>query len=226
MCGRFVAASDPQGVLRFFTVDDRKADDLPPSWNVAPTDEVLAVVEHDGRRVLVAFRWGLVPSWADDPRVGARMINARAETLVDKPAYRDAVARRRCVVPADGFYEWRREPDGGRQAYFVSRADGAPMAFAGLWAVWRGPRGDEPPLRTCTIVTTSASPAVASVHDRQPVVLERDDVDAWLDRDERDPGAVRHLLRPSDPAVLSLRPVGPEVGNVRNNHPGLLDAIA
>ncbi|HEY8338272.1 MAG TPA: SOS response-associated peptidase [Egibacteraceae bacterium] len=224
MCGRFVAASDPQGVLRFFVVDERKADDLPPSWNVAPTDTVGAIVEHEQRRLLVAFRWGLVPSWASDPKVGARMINARAETLTDKPAYREAVARRRCIIPADGFYEWERRPDGSRQAYFVSRADGAPMAFAGLWAVWRGDGGDV--LRTCTIVTTDASPALAGIHDRQPVILERDDWAAWLDRGERDPGAVRHLLRPSEPDVLTLRPVGPEVGNVRNNHPGLIEAVA
>lgn len=225
MCGRFVAASDPQGVLRFFTIDERKTDDLPPSWNVAPTDTVAAVVEHDDRRLLVAFRWGLVPSWAADAKVGARMINARAETLSDRPAYRDAVVRRRCIIPADGFYEWQRRPDGSRQAYFVSRADGAPMAFAGLWSVWRG--GDDgEPLRTCTIVTTSASPVIADIHDRQPVILERDDWAAWLDRDERDPGAVRHLLRPSDPEVLALRPVGADVGNVRNNHPGLIEAVA
>lgn len=225
MCGRFVAASDPDGLVRFFVVDERVDDDVAPSHNVAPTQSVRAVVEHDGSRWLTAFRWGLVPHWAEDPRIGNKMINARAESAPDKPAFRDALARRRCIVPADGFYEWQRGDDGTKTPHFVFRADGTPMAFAGLWAVWRDPAGgeDAEPLRTCTILTTDAGPDVRELHGRQPVVLEPDAFDAWLDRDCRDREAVRELLAGSPPGTLRAYPVSARVNDPRNDDPSLTE---
>jgi putative SOS response-associated peptidase YedK len=226
MCGRFVAATDPDGLARFFMVDERVDGDIPPSYNVAPTQPVRAVVEHEDQRWLAAFRWGLVPHWADDPNIGNRMINARGESAPDKPAFRDAVRRRRCLIPADGFYEWQRT-DGTKIPHFVCRADGEPMAFAGLWAVWRDPNSpeDAEPLRTCTILTTDAGPDVAELHTRQPVVLERDGWEAWLDRDLRDAEAVRGLLAASPAGTLQAHPVSERVNNPKNDDPSLIEPV-
>lgn len=220
VCGRFVAATDPEGIVRFFLIDDRQAEDLPPSWNVAPTDPVYAVAMHEGRRVLVSFRWGLVPFWAKDRKVAARHINARAETVASKPTFAESFQRRRCLIPADGFYEWQRHADGARTPYFVHRVDSAPIAFAGLWASWRDPI-DNARLRSCAIVTTQASGGIAALHERMPVVLEPTSFQDWLDPDA-DPACLRHLLASADPETLTWRPVGTEVNSVRNNHPGLV----
>lgn len=223
MCGRFVSATDPDGLVRFFTVDDRQTDDLPASWNVAPTDQVYAVAEHESRRTLVRFRWGLVPFWADDPSIGSKMINARAESVADKPAFRESLARRRCLIPADGFYEWQRQGD-VRTPYFVRRADGNPMAFAGLWATWR-PK-DEPDaerLRTCSIITTAANDRLGGIHPRMPVILEPDSWDRWLDREVSEAEALQGLLAPAADDAVEAIEVGRAVGNVRTNHPGLID---
>jgi putative SOS response-associated peptidase YedK len=221
MCGRFVAAADPDGIARLFVVDERKDDDVPPSWNVAPTDPVRAVVEHDERRYLVALRWGLVPHWAEDERVGAKLINARAESVAEKPAFRDAFARRRCIVPADGFYEWTTDEQGRKIPHYLHRPDGAPLAFAGLWALWRPP-GAEQPLRTCTIITTQAAGPAAALHDRMPVALPPDTWSTWLDRSERDPAALRAVLDEAQDELVHHR-VSPEVNTPRNNHPRLLE---
>lgn len=222
MCGRFVAATDPAGLVRLFVVDDRIAGEQPPSWNVAPTHPVLAVVEHQQRRLLVSFRWGLVPHWAEDARVGSRMINARAETLVDRPAFREAFQRRRCLIPVDGFYEWQRDEDGRRLPFLITARDGAPMALAGLWSTWH-PQ-DAEPLRTCTIVTTRASADLADLHDRMPVVVRPDRWDLWLDRSVRDPARLQEVLVPTQAGELALQRVGTDVNDVRNDHPGLLAA--
>jgi putative SOS response-associated peptidase YedK len=225
MCGRFVAASDPDGVARFFMVDERKFIDFSPSWNVAPTDPVLAVASHDDRRVLVTFRWGLVPFWAKDTKVASRHINARAETVAEKPAFAESFRRRRCLIPADGFYEWQRHADGSRAPFFIHYADGTPMAFAGLWASWRDRERDGERLLTCTIVTTAASGPMARLHDRTPVMLQPDAWSDWLDRDA-DPATLRHLLVAPDPELVTWHRVGQQVNSVRNNHPGLVDAVS
>ncbi len=224
MCGRFVSMTDADGIVRFFTVDDRKADDLPPNYNVAPTDEVYAVVEHDKRRVLVTFRWGLVPSWAKDPKIGARMINARAENVVEKPAYRTALERRRCLIPADGFYEWRTE-GGVKVPHFIHHRGGTPLAFAGLWEVWRDREAgeDAPWLRTCTILTTDAQGDLADIHPRMPLMLDPERWADWLDRDLTDPQEAAALLEPLDPGLLTHHPVSTEVNSVSNNHARLLN---
>lgn len=225
MCGRFVAFTDPDGFARLLVVDDREARDLAPSYNVAPTDEVYAAVEERGRRTLATLRWGLVPAWADDAAGGARLINARAETAADKPAFRDAFARRRCLIPADGFYEWRPGPRGAKVPHFIHRPDGRPLVFAGLWASWRPREGGGPALRTCTILTTAANDALAGLHDRMPAILPTDAWDEWLDPDHPDPLVLRDLLAPAPDDALVFHAVTQEVNSVRNNHPGLVEPV-
>ncbi|HVM18615.1 MAG TPA: SOS response-associated peptidase [Egibacteraceae bacterium] len=220
MCGRFVAATDPDGLVRFFTIDERKDDDLPPSYNVAPTDPVRAVAAHAGRRYLVTFRWGLVPHWAESPKLAATMINARAETVATKPAFRDALRRRRCLIPADGFYEWKAGDDGVKVPHFIRSADGAPLAFAGLWETWRD--ADGRPLKSCTIVTRAAQGPVTDLHDRMPLALPSAAWSPWLDAAT---GAeeVTALLH-SEPPRLRFHAVTTRVNAVRNNDPTLIEA--
>jgi putative SOS response-associated peptidase YedK len=228
MCGRFVSATPPTVLAHHLRADGIRTEALDPSWNVAPTDQVYAVaVNRDGERLLGSYKWGLVPVWAKDPGVGGRMINARADTL-DK-RFAASFERRRCLVPADGFYEWEKKPDGTKQPYFVHRADGAPMAFAGLWEVWWPPGADrstEPPeLRTCTIVTTDANDLLRPIHDRMPVVLSPADWDEWLDRGNTDTGALHRLLVPADPRAFEMYPVSTRVNSVRNNDGELVAPI-
>ncbi|HYH18349.1 MAG TPA: SOS response-associated peptidase [Azospirillum sp.] len=191
---------------------------LRPRWNIAPTQDVAAVrAGEDGARHLALLRWGLVPHWADDPAIGNRMINARGETLADKPAFRSAFRHRRCLVPADGFYEWKAA---GRrkQPYLIRRRDGRPLAFAGLWERWPGPKGDPlpQPLETVTIVTTAAGGVVADLHERMPVMLNPADWPLWLDPQAPLP-AVETLLRPAPDPALEAVPVSTRVNDVRND---------
>ncbi|HEY0835337.1 MAG TPA: SOS response-associated peptidase [Azospirillum sp.] len=191
---------------------------LRPRWNIAPTQDVAAVrLGEDGARHLVLLRWGLVPSWADDPVIGSRMINARGETLAGKPAFRSAFRHRRCLVPADGFYEWKTAGK-RKQPYLIRRADGRPLAFAGLWERWPGPKGAPlpQPLETVTIVTTAAGGVVADLHERMPVMLDPADWPLWLDPDAPPP-MVEGLLRPAPDAALEAFPVATHVNNVRND---------
>jgi putative SOS response-associated peptidase YedK len=220
MCGRFVAATPLPVLAERFGVDEVRVRELPPSWNVAPTDPVPAVVDRNGRRLLGTLRWGLVPSWAPDPSGAARMINARAETVATKPAFREALRRRRCLIPADGFYEWRRR-NGRKEPVLLAAADGSPLAFAGLWDVWRR---DAQRLATCTIVTTTANRVVGAVHDRMPVILAPDAWDLWLDPGCTDPRRLTALLVPAADDALVVRPADPRVNDVRNNGPELLGA--
>ena len=225
MCGRYVTRTDVDGLTRLFVVDERHVDELAPSYNVAPTDAVPAVVEHADRRHLVALHWGLVPAWSRDRRSAARMINARSETAAEKPAFREALARRRCLLPADGFYEWERR-DGAKLPWFVHRADQQPMALAGLWSVWRDPTdpGAEP-VRTCAVLTTAATEPLAWLHDRMPVAIEPADWDRWLDRSVTDVPAVTDLLRPDGKGLRAYR-VSTRVNSVANNDVDLLAPAA
>jgi putative SOS response-associated peptidase YedK len=198
MCGRYVSTQSPDEVARYFAAAPPE-ESLPASWNVAPTNDVWAVVETpDGGRRLAAFHWGLVPVWAKAIAVGNKMINARAETLATKNAYKPAFAKRRCIVPMDGFYEWKAasRPKGPKQPMYVSRLDGEPLAVAGLWETWRdrdaGP--DAPWLHSLTIVTTAANATMAPVHDRMPVILSPRDWDRWLDPANHDTAQLGQLL--------------------------------
>ena len=191
---------------------------------------------HGVRRELGRYRWGLVPSWAKDPSMATRTFNARAETVASKPAFRSAFTSRRLAVVADGFYEWRQGPGSGKQPYYFTRADGMPLALAGLWEVWRGgpaergerdgegDAGERPALRTCTVITTSAGPDMEDIHHRMPVVLEPEVLDEWLDPDNRDKPELESLLAASPAGTLIHRAVGRSVGNVRNDGPELIEA--
>jgi putative SOS response-associated peptidase YedK len=195
-----------------------------PRYNIAPT-HALPIVANREKRVIELARWGLVPSWADDLSIGARLINARGESLSQKPAFRDAFARRRCLVPADGFYEWTARAGGGKQAWAIRPRQGGVLAFAGLWETWR-PRGDEGErLVSATIVTTGANAVVAPVHDRMPVCLPPDAWAEWLDPANDDVLALTSLLVPAPEDLLEVRPVGPLVGNVANDGPELLAEV-
>jgi putative SOS response-associated peptidase YedK len=221
MCGRFVSASPPDEIARYFDASAPEAL-LEPSYNVAPTNDVYAVLADGGVRRVDAFHWGLVPGWAKDPKVGSRMINARAETLASKNAYKPALKRRRCLIPVDGFYEWAKVPGAKRkQPYFIQRPDGERYALAGLWEVWRGPKDAEgnrtgDPLRSCTIITTSPNDTMAQIHDRMPVILPPSAWDEWLDPDNDDIETLGKLLVPAPPGVTRLTPISTEVNNVRN----------
>lgn len=219
MCGRYtLAAPDPARLRERFPLGESV--EVRRRFNVAPGDDVLAVAAgRDGAPRGTLLRWGLVPSWAEDPRTGFKMINARAETVAEKPAFRDAFAHRRCLVIADGFYEWQRE--GGRKRPFhITRADGAPFAFAGLWATWHGPDGLV--LRTCTIVTTEAAPSITRLHDRMPVILEPGEEATWLDP-AAPPAVLRALLDPLADDRVAFREVSPAVNDARFDDPHCLD---
>jgi putative SOS response-associated peptidase YedK len=215
MCGRFVQLAEPETYATTFHVDRTVTEKLPPSYNVAPTDPVYAVAEHDGERLLGTFRWGLIPFWAKDRKIAARNINARAETVATKPAFRDSFATRRCLIPADGFYEWQKKPK-GKLPHYIYRADGAPMAFAGLWASWRDRDTDER-VRSCTIITTTPNDRIATLHDRMPVVVPESDWDRWLAEGDADAAELESLLVAAGNDTLAFHPVSTLVNKVANN---------
>lgn len=218
MCGRYASSRRPDDLAAYFDVDEPPEEELAPSWNVAPTDPVYAVVQsREGARQLRVLRWGLVPSWSKDAKGAARMINARAESLREKPAFRKAFAGRRCLVPADGYYEWKT--DGAtKQPYYLSTAD--PLAMAGLYEHWKEPDGQW--LSTVTVITTSAPDDLGEIHDRTPLLVPREHWAVWLDRSVADPG---DLLVPGVAGVLDAWPVGKDVGNVRHNRPDLIAPV-
>jgi putative SOS response-associated peptidase YedK len=220
VCGRFVQAAEPEVYAELFSVDRLIAPLLPASYNVAPTDPVYAVVEHDGVRLLTSFSWGLVPWWAKDRRIAARNINARAETVAEKPAFRDSLTGRRCLIPADGFYEWQARPT-GKLPHYVHPSDGGVMAFAGLWASWKDPEVDQR-ARTCTIVTGEPNAAVAAIHDRMPVILPRSAWAPWLDPSVVDTEVILPLLTTAPAEAMAVHPVSTLVNKVANNLPDLI----
>lgn len=194
--------------------------ELTSRYNIAPTQPVLGIVEFEGKRVANEFFWGLIPFWADDPSIASRLINARSETLQEKPAFRDAFKSRRCIIPADGFYEWRGE-NSGKTPHYIERTDGQHMAFAGLWESWKSDTGES--RETCTIITTSANEAMEDLHDRMPVILEGQAIDHWLDPKIVNPLELASLLAPLDSDSIVIRPVNKAVGNPRNEGKSLLD---
>ena len=243
MCGRYAASASPADLVEELGVEsDQTGGYLAPNYNLAPTHPAPVVLEHAPRedkgappvRQLRVLTWGLVPSWAKDPGVGSRMINARAESLLEKPAYRRAALTRRCLVPADGWYEWQTSPIAldakgkpRKQPFFTHLADGGRLAFAGVFEFWRDPqRSDDDPLAwrtTYAIVTTEAESGLDRIHDRMPVVLAPDRWDAWLDPGVDDADQVRALLAPVSPGRFAAYPVGRRVGNVANTGPSLLE---
>ncbi|WP_328462078.1 SOS response-associated peptidase [Actinoplanes sp. NBC_00393] len=221
MCGRYATTRSNADLSQFFEAVD-VAEPLRPSWNVAPTDPVplVRMSQRDAARVVDSARWGLVPPWAPDLRGGARMINARAETVATLRSFAPSFARRRCLIPADGWFEWVRTSGKQKQAYYMTPGDGTPLAFAGLWSAW-GPES----VLTCSVVTTAAIGGLTRVHDRMPLILPADRWADWL----AGGGEPEELLRPlseRDLEAIEVRPVGSDVGNVRNNGPALVEPVA
>ncbi len=222
MCGRFSQQRPASELAEIFSAEPL-VDDPGPRYNVAPTDEALVVVQREDRRGVTSYRWGLIPHWADSAKVGSRMFNARAETLVGAPAFRDAFQRKRCLVPVECFYEWRRE-GAVRQPYTIGRADGGPLVLAGLWDGWRDPATDTV-RRSFTIVTSAPNDAMATIHNRMPVILPEADWDAWLDGRFADRSRLLAMLEPRDEPELAITAVSQLVNNVRNDGPELVVPI-
>jgi putative SOS response-associated peptidase YedK len=222
MCGRFSITGDLDFYAEYFGVDDIRTDPLEPSWNVAPTDSVYVVAENDGKRSLGSMKWGLVPHWAKDKK--SIQINARFETVATTSMFRDSFARKRCLIPADGFYEWE-PPEKGRSPHWIYRADGHPMAFAGIWAS-RMNEDTQEWERTCSIITTEADGPVRDIHHRMPVALVPDVWDAWMDREMTDPETALELVRTVDPDEIMEHEVSKRVNSVKNNDGDLTAAVA
>jgi putative SOS response-associated peptidase YedK len=227
MCGRYLLSRSPEEIARWFGTRN-PLPNFPARYNVAPTDPVLTVRfnRKTGERSLDALRWGLVPHWAKDLKFGARTINARAESLATTPAFRDAFAARRCLIPASGFYEWKK--DGStRTPYAIVPADEPLFAFAGLWENWRDRSGgkDAPWIRTCSIVTGEPNPVLAPIHDRMPVILPREAWPRWLGEEEASGEPLSALLTPFPPERMRLYPVSARVNSVKNDDAGLIEPL-
>lgn len=224
MCGRYRLSRRKQFIAEHFdAVFD--IEDWTPRYNLAPTQQVLVVRQHPTERTrhLSQIRWGLIPSWSKDASGAARMINARSETAHELPAFRDAMRYRRCLVPADGFYEWKRSAN-GKQPYCFEVRDGELFAFAGLWEGWKDTNGAW--TKTCTILTTTPNVVTAALHDRMPVILHRSDYGLWLDPDLKDPAAISELLKPFNANAMRCYPVSGRVNNVENDDPGCAAPIS
>jgi putative SOS response-associated peptidase YedK len=222
MCGRFTQASDGEIVARVFEL--KETPKLAPRYNIAPTQDVAAVrAAGSGGRELVLLHWGLIPSWAKERAIGSRMINARAETLAEKPAFRSAFRARRCLIVADGFYEWQKLGT-RKQPHFIGFKDGRPFAFAGLWERWRGEGSEH--VESCTIVTTEANELLAPLHDRMPVILDPDDFARWIDPADDDTERLAGLLKPYPAEPLRAYPVSLLVNNPGNDSPACVTRLA
>jgi len=239
MCGRFVSTAGPDRIAAYFDTvlpTQAVADSLGENYNVAPTQDIHAVVANtDGTARVDAFHWGLIPTWAKDRRIGSKMINARAETLAEKPSFKGLLKKKRCIIPMDGFYEWKPGVEGGpvnakgkplKQPMFIHRVDDELLTVAGLWTAWKDP--DDPDgrwLHSATIVTTAANDTMRPVHDRMPAILTPDHWLAWLDPANDDIELLESLLDGGPPELLTMQAVSTEVNNVRNNRSDLLEPI-
>jgi putative SOS response-associated peptidase YedK len=223
MCGRYVIISTPEAIRKLFGYPEQP--NFPPRYNVAPTQPIPIVRLANGQRCFALMRWGFLPAWVKDPKTFPLLINARGESVLEKPAFRNAIRRRRCLIPADGFYEWKAGGAGPRQPYFVrARRDGAgaaqPLAFAGLFETWTGPNGEE--LDTVAIVTTAANRTLAALHDRMPVFIAPEAFDIWLDCDHVEADVAAALIRPTDDSLLEAYPVSTAVNRAANDSEALI----
>lgn len=223
MCGRYILTTDAHTLGRLFDAAVRA--ELEPRYNIAPSQPVPVVrVSLDTkRRTLDLLHWGLIPHWADDPKIGYRMINARSESAAKKPAYRAALRYRRCILPCDGSYEWNKLESGGKQPHLIRMQDQSPFALAGLWEHWQDPEGNE--IDSCTILTTEPNDLVREIHDRMPAILPREAVDAWLDPDRQDPAELTPLLRPLPAERMAAVPVSTRVNSPKNEGPACIAPI-
>ncbi|MDD5319494.1 MAG: SOS response-associated peptidase [Methylococcales bacterium] len=214
MCGRFALYSDPFTLARRFEAE--ALSELRPRYNVAPSQNIPIVREEGEKRRIALARWGLIPHWAKDMKIGYSMINTRAETVASKPAFRNAFKHRRCLVPADGFYEWQIKPDSKiKQPWFIALQGREPMAFAGLWEQWRSPEGEE--LESCSIIVTEANELMRPIHERMPVILAPEVWDAWLKADAKDAGDLQILLKPYPTEGMEAWRVSTRINNPRND---------
>lgn len=215
MCGRFVGFRKMEALKQYFPIDHANCD-AAVNYNVAPAQEILAIARLEGKNVLDRYHWGLVPFWAKDTAIGARMINARAETVADKPSFREAFKKRRCLILADGFYEWKGKK-GDKQPMFITTPDRSPFAFAGLWEIWHDRQDRDTAYRSCTIITRDAVGPVRQVHHRMPVILHPEAYHKWLDPETRNTEALVTILQEKALTDLVFHPVGKQVNAVRNN---------
>lgn len=217
MCGRFTLNADQLLLEELFELTLPQELKLKPRYNITPTQEIAVVRTEKEERQLEFIRWGLIPSWAKDPSIGARMNNARSETAAEKPSFRTAFRRRRCLIPANGFYEWKKPnvARGKKQPFHIGMVDRKLFAMAGIWEAWRGPEGET--LETCAILTTTPNELMEDIHDRMPVILTKGDYGAWLDPELQDVGRIQELMRPFSAGGMHAYPVGTVVNNARND---------
>lgn len=224
MCGRYSLFADYSSLLERFDIEEVSIDEseYTPSYNIAPTHQVLAVVNDGTKNRLGMLRWGLIPPWAKDEKIGSKMINARAETAAEKPSFRNAFKKKRCLIIADSFYEWRRTDD-QKTPMRIKLKSGEPFAFAGLWESWKSPEGKI--ISTCSILTTKPNDLMATIHDRMPVVLSKDAEKVWLDPKVDDPEVLGKLLKPFDASEMEAYEVSSAVNSPKNNGPELIDKV-
>jgi putative SOS response-associated peptidase YedK len=223
MCGRYTLINLAALTQAFPWIDEPPPDDV-SRYNIAPTQPILGIANNHADR-FEHFHWGLIPNWAKDPAIGNRMINARAETLAEKPAFRTALRRRRCLIPADGFYEWKKDPGGGKTKtpMRVRMKSGDVFAFAGIWETWHSPDGSVIP--SCTVITTQPNELMATIHDRMPVILAPEDYQRWLDPKEQDPVDLADLLKPYPAERMEATPVSRAVNNPKNESPACIESM-
>ncbi len=224
MCGRFVQVEKPEFYAEHFGAEFVRTETLAVNYNVAPTQQVYAVAEHDGDRVLTSFRWGFVPFWAKDIKIGSRSINARSETVAEKPMFKQSFQKRRCLIPADGFYEWQRKETGKLPHYITAADPTAPLPLAGLWSSWRDPETEERVL-SCTILTGAPNSLMEPIHDRMPIILPPATWDRWLDPGFDDPDELTGLLASYPSDAMDAFPVSTLVNKVANNSPDLINPL-
>jgi putative SOS response-associated peptidase YedK len=220
MCGRYTVTSAPEAIRALFRYAEQP--NFPPRYNVAPTQPIPIVRLVDGQRHFALVRWGLLPSWVKDPKGFTLLINARGESAAEKPAFRAAMKRRRCLIPADGFYEWQKAGE-RKRLFYVRAKSGKPLAFAGLWETWTGPNGEE--LETGTIVTTAANKTLAPIHDRMPVIVPPDGFDLWLDTANIDAKTAAALIAPAPENLLEAFEISTAVNRVANDNPKLIEPV-
>lgn len=221
MCGRYASTLPPEMMQELFATLNRL--ELIPRYNVAPTQPVAAIWEESNRREAHFARWGLVPRWVKDPREFPLLINARVETMAEKPAFRDALKHGRCIIPASGYYEWRTNPDKTKQPFYITLADGQPMALAGLYAIWSGPEGEE--IDTVATITVPANPQLSVIHDRMPAILRGDAIDQWLDVRGTTAKDAHQLALPLEDGMLKFHPVSTRVNSARIDDPSLIEPV-
>jgi len=223
MCGRFVGFRSMDALKGFFPIDKAACEAI-SNYNVAPSQEILAIAKYEGENWLVKFHWGLVPFWAKDISIGNKMINARSESIAEKPSFRNAFKKRRCLILADGFYEWKGEK-GRKQPMFITSPDHKPFAFAGLWETWNKKADQDSIYKSCTIITTQSSQSIRDIHHRMPVILKQQVYESWLDPGNQDVGELDIMLKNEIVTELVSYPVSKQVNSTRNNDSSCIDPI-